>query len=67
MFYCSPSYKNPSLLSLRWQVESLVYPLDNILDLPSLLLHCVHYKWVLGRTLEREPLLLYHVAKSTQG
>ena len=40
VFYCLFTYKNPSLLSLRRQVESLVYSLGNILDIPSHLLHC---------------------------
>ena len=67
VFYCLLTYKSPSLLSLRRQVESLVYPLDNTLDLPSSSLPLVRYKWVLGRTLEQEPLLLHSVFKSTPG
>ena len=67
MAYCFFYYKNPSLSSLRRQVESLVYPSDNILDPFLLISSIVRYKWVLGRTLEQEPLLLYYDFKPTLG
>ena len=47
------------MLSLRRQVESPVLPTKAIvLDPFPLISITLNYKWVLGRTLEREPLLL---------